>query len=98
MTTDNMFDDAQHPRSYVVCYDIPDDARRGSVARLLLGFGTRVQFSVFECALTPRELRRLGRALAAKVDTAVDDIRIHALGQSQVASPVVDVAAAYWVA
>lgn len=89
--------DESHPRRYLVCYDIPDDARRAVVARVLTGFGTRVQFSVFECCLTLRELRRLVRALSDSVDSASDELRIHGLGDATVASPPVDTGAAFWL-
>jgi CRISPR-associated protein Cas2 len=42
-----------------VCYDVRDEARLRQVARLLEGYGERVQYSVFRCRLTPRELERL---------------------------------------
>ncbi len=89
--------DETQPSRFVVCYDIGDDARRAAVAKVLLGFGTRVQFSVFECSLSPRELRRLVRALATVVDAEADELRIHALADSPAASRPVDVAAAFWV-
>lgn len=44
---------------HLVCYDIRDDARLRRVARLLEGYGERVQYSVFRCRLTAREEQRL---------------------------------------
>jgi CRISPR-associated protein Cas2 len=38
---------------------VPDDGRRTRLHDLLLGFGRPVQYSVFECELTARELARL---------------------------------------
>ncbi len=43
----------------VACYDISDNARRTRLHELLLGYGTPVQFSVFECELDPKQFRRL---------------------------------------
>lgn len=43
----------------VVCYDISDNRRRARLHELLLGYGTPVQKSVFECDLTLVQLRRL---------------------------------------
>ena len=40
----------------VIVYDISDDRRRSRLHRMLLDFGTPVQFSVFECWLTAEEL------------------------------------------
>ncbi|HZP02617.1 MAG TPA: CRISPR-associated endonuclease Cas2 [Terriglobia bacterium] len=58
---------------YVISYDVPDDRRRTRVHSLLKNFGTRVQYSVFECELdTSRreELRgRLEKLLAPEVDS-----------------------------
>lgn len=36
---------------YIISYDIPDDKRRNRTAKILLDFGKRVQYSVFECIL-----------------------------------------------
>jgi len=43
----------------VVAYDLEDHGRRRRLARLLEGFGERVQRSVFECDLNGRELALL---------------------------------------
>jgi len=37
--------------TYLVYYDISDDARRGRVLKLMTGFGDHLQYSVFECQL-----------------------------------------------
>jgi CRISPR-associated protein Cas2 len=44
---------------YVAAYDISDDNRRESVARVLLTYGHRLQRSVFEVWLDPAEVRQL---------------------------------------
>ena len=46
---------------YVAAYDISHNGRRASVARVLLGYGDRVQKSVYEVWLEPDELRDLRR-------------------------------------
>jgi CRISPR-associated protein Cas2 len=38
----------------VVSYDISHDRRRARLSRELKNFGTRVQYSVFECVLEPQ--------------------------------------------
>jgi len=48
---------------YVISYDIPVDKRRAKIAKLLEGFGQRVQYSVFECNLDDREHAILARKL-----------------------------------
>lgn len=42
-------------RFYMVSYDISDDKRRTRIARALLDYGDRVQYSVFCCQLSDRE-------------------------------------------
>lgn len=57
-------------QTYLVCYDILDDGRLRSVARLMCGFGRRLQLSVFECRLSERSLAhlrwKLSQAMAAE--------------------------------
>ena len=36
---------------YVVSYDITSDRLRNKIAKTLEGYGTRIQYSVFECRL-----------------------------------------------
>ncbi len=45
--------------SYLVCYDVRDDRRLRQVARTLKSFGTRLQYSVFRCDLSERDIERL---------------------------------------
>jgi CRISPR-associated protein Cas2 len=49
---------------YVLTYDITHDASRLRVAELLLGYGRRVQKSVFEADLTPADVQAIRRAVA----------------------------------
>ena len=46
---------------YVASYDVSDDRRRDRVARVLSGYGERVQRSVFEIWLEPEEVPLLKR-------------------------------------
>jgi len=47
-------------RVYVVSYDISDDRVRSNMAKALLAYGERVQYSVFEVSVQDRaELDRL---------------------------------------
>lgn len=50
-------------RFYIVSYDIQDDRRRSKIAKLLSGWGDRIQYSVFCCQLNPRERHRLEEGL-----------------------------------
>ncbi|MER3398992.1 MAG: CRISPR-associated endonuclease Cas2 [Chloroflexota bacterium] len=63
----------------VVCYDIPDDRRRLRAARVCLGFGMRVQRSVFEAELTKAQLKRLKAKLERVINREEDSVRIYKL-------------------
>lgn len=66
-------------RRYVVAYDIPDDRRRHQVARFLNGYGERVQYSVWECLLTPSQAEKMRQGLARRVHKEEDRVRIYRL-------------------
>ena len=61
--------------TWVVAYDISDDARRTRVAKHLEGFGERVQLSVFECRLDDTELEQLRAHVQAVTDRREDRVR-----------------------
>lgn len=63
----------------MVSYDIVCDRRRHRVAKLLEGYGERVQDSVFECWLEDRHLRVLHAKLVAQVDPECDRVRIYTI-------------------
>lgn len=48
----------------VVAYDVTDDRRRQRVADVLMDYGVRLQYSVFECRMDARRLADLKRRLA----------------------------------
>jgi CRISPR-associated protein Cas2 len=64
---------------WVICYDISDDRRRNRVAKALLGYGERVQESVFECHLDPARLRQLQAQLKPLVHELEDRLRYYPL-------------------
>ncbi len=63
---------------YLVSYDIPDDKKRNRLAKIMLDFGARVQYSVFECNIDDKlldtMLKRVGRIVSNE-----DSVRIYAL-------------------
>lgn len=63
----------------VVSYDIPDDRRRTRLHRQLKGFGTRVQYSVFECILDERDMARLQAIVQRLITRGQDHIRYYRL-------------------
>jgi CRISPR-associated protein Cas2 len=65
---------------WVVAYDSPNTKRRRKLAKLLEGYGERLQLSVFECRLQPHQLQRLRQGLA-RIATADDSIRLWGMPQ-----------------
>ena len=64
---------------YVVSYDIPDDRRRTRVHSALTGFGTWVQYSVFECFLDRKQRILLQSRLLEEIHQREDTVRIYGL-------------------
>lgn len=56
------------PHWHLLSYDVRDDRRRRRAARLLEGYGERVQYSVFRIHCTPRQLLRIRWELAREMD------------------------------
>lgn len=54
---------------YVVSYDVSSDALRARLAALLGRYGSRVQESVFECSLEPKELESLTAELRRMLES-----------------------------
>ena len=64
---------------YVVCYDVTNDKVRNKIAKILLKYGNRVQFSVFEVMLKSQdELKVLVGKLQAVADEHTN-IRLYRL-------------------
>lgn len=61
----------------VVAYDIPDDRRRKRVSDILKDFGERVQYSVFECELTPSQRSDLESRILAEIEKTEDGVRFY---------------------
>ncbi len=64
---------------YVVCYDVTDDKRRLKIVKLLEGYGDRVQYSVFEMAISPDQLSELVEKLLEKLDPGADRATVYAI-------------------
>lgn len=65
---------------YLVCYDICDPKRLRQVAKTMESFGTRIQFSVFECPLDDLRLEKLKAALHDVIHHDNDQILFVSLG------------------
>ena len=64
---------------YIIAYDIPNDRRRTKIHKVLCGFGTWTQFSLFECFLSKKELVLLKSKLAKHIDAKQDSVRFYPL-------------------
>ncbi len=63
----------------IVTYDITGDKRRAKLHRFLREFGINTQKSVFECDVSRDELKAIRRFGRARLDLAVDKLRIYHL-------------------
>ncbi len=66
---------------YLISYDIRDEKRLRKVAKKLEGYGTRMQYSLFRCQLSPRGLERLKWELA-QITEKEDSLLVISLCQS----------------
>lgn len=65
--------------TWMVAYDVADNQRRQRVAQALLGYGDRIQYSVFECRLNARELVRLRQRVTEIIEPDSDSVRWYPL-------------------
>ena len=68
----------------LVTYDVATETRAGQrrlrrVAQICLGYGQRVQKSVFECRVTEAQLEELEDRLQRAMDEAEDSLRVYRL-------------------
>ncbi|HEY8549225.1 MAG TPA: CRISPR-associated endonuclease Cas2 [Vicinamibacterales bacterium] len=66
--------------TFLVCYDIADPYRLARVARAVRAFGDRIQYSIFECQLTPADLARCRHRLSELIDHRADQVIFVDLG------------------
>lgn len=64
---------------YIISYDIRDPRRLRKVAKVMEDFGIRVQYSVFECELSPRLLDLVRERATAQMDLDEDSLRVYRL-------------------
>ena len=67
-------------RRYLVTYDVADDKRRTRIMNTLRDHGDRLQFSVFRCDLSLREVQLLKQTLHALLHHTEDQTLIVDLG------------------
>lgn len=74
------------PHLYLVCYDIcgeKADRRLRRVYKVMRGYGEHIQYSIFRCLLTERQLAELEDALDQEIDHHKDQILIVPLGNAE---------------
>lgn len=64
---------------YIVCYDISDDRRRQRLVDVMLDYGSRVEESVFECALEAPLAAGMMDRIRKVVDTEADKVLVYGL-------------------
>jgi CRISPR-associated protein Cas2 len=67
-------------RRYLVAYDIRDDQRLRSIAKCMVGYGQRIQYSVFICDLSDREKIALRGDVTTLMKEPEDSVMIVDLG------------------
>lgn len=68
---------------YLIVYDLPDskaaNKRRNRLHKLLSGYGTWTQYSVFECFLTAMQFAKLQVQIERLIRSDEDSVRIYVL-------------------
>ncbi|GAL06232.1 CRISPR-associated endonuclease Cas2 [Photobacterium aphoticum] len=62
---------------YLACFDIEDDKKRRRLSRLLLGYGERVQYSVFEITLRDNKALTTLKKRCKKYVDDTDSLRFY---------------------
>ncbi|MEM4508901.1 MAG: CRISPR-associated endonuclease Cas2 [Archaeoglobaceae archaeon] len=63
-------------KKYLVTYDIKDNRRRTLVSSELEGYGVRIQYSVFECLFSEKDLEKLIKKFKGFIEEE-DNIRFY---------------------
>ncbi|MFN7779683.1 MAG: CRISPR-associated endonuclease Cas2 [Betaproteobacteria bacterium] len=74
-------------RLYLVAYDIRSPRRWRRVYRLLLGYGSWVQLSIFQCRLSAQRHATLSGAVDGLIDHREDQVLFVDLGPAEAAEP-----------
>ena len=69
--------------TYLVCYDISEAKRLRRVFKICKNFGDHLQFSVFECDLSPTEKAEFESQLADVISKTDDQVLFIRLGPSE---------------
>ncbi len=67
-------------KQYLISYDISDPKRLRQVARIMEGYGYRVQLSVFQCLLDDLRLEQFKAEIVPVINSEEDQVLIVCLG------------------
>jgi len=67
-------------KQYLISYDISDPKRLRQVARIMEGYGYRVQLSVFQCPLDDLRLEQFKAEVVPVINSEEDQVLIVCLG------------------
>lgn len=81
-------DELESDKEFVlIIYDIVDNRKRVKLAKLLSGYGKRVQKSAFEAMLTTQRYNKLIEEIPIYIDKTEDNVRIYKItGKGKVTS------------
>lgn len=77
-------------RIYIVAYDISDQKRWRGVFRLMKGYGSWLQLSVFQCRLTARRRAELAMRLEQIIHHVEDHVILLDFGPAEQVAPRVE--------
>jgi CRISPR-associated protein Cas2 len=69
--------------TFLVCYDIADPHRLARVHKTMRGFGDWLQYSIFECQMTPTDVARCRHRLNGIIDHRADQVLFVDLGPAK---------------
>lgn len=64
-------------QKFLICVDTSNDKKRAKLNKILLRFGERVQYSVFEFTLNEADTERLKQEIQLKIDANSKDMMIN---------------------
>jgi CRISPR-associated protein Cas2 len=70
-------------KTFLVCYDICHPYRLAKVHKTMRGFGDHLQYSIFECQLTPTDLARCRHRLSEIINHRDDQVLFVDLGPAE---------------
>lgn len=74
--------DMVNKQIYMIAYDIVSSKRRHKVAKLLEGYGVRMNKSVFECIVSPLLYRKIMAEIHRLTDNKADSILAYPICRS----------------